>query len=67
MQAIENNLFTQVSSEESAIVSGGDAAGYLNYIDLSETPASPGGYKLTAGEIQTGWDILIGVLSAPVV
>jgi hypothetical protein len=65
MQAIENNLFTQVSSEESAIVSGGNTDGYLEYINLAKTPASPGGLRLTTGEIQTGWDILVGVFPFP--
>jgi hypothetical protein len=65
MQAIENNLFTQVSSEESAIVSGGDVGGYLDYINLAQTPASPGGVKITTGEIQDGWNVLIGVFPAP--
>ncbi|MGM3307527.1 hypothetical protein ACSQ6I_16425 [Anabaena sp. WFMT] len=59
MQVIENHLFTQVATEESATASGGGPVSYLQYIQLAQTPASPGGTTLTDGEIQKGWNILI--------
>lgn len=64
MQVIENNLFTQVAAEESSIASGGGPVSYLQYIQLAQTPASPGGTTLTDGEIQYGWNILINVATA---
>ncbi|MGM3307530.1 hypothetical protein ACSQ6I_16440 [Anabaena sp. WFMT] len=65
MQVIENNaLFTQVAAEESSIASGGGPVAYLQYIQLAQTPASPGGTQVNAGEIQYGWDILVNAAAA---
>ncbi|MGM3307528.1 hypothetical protein ACSQ6I_16430 [Anabaena sp. WFMT] len=64
MQVIENNLFTQVAAEESATASGGGPVSYLQYIQLAQTPASPGGTQLTDGEIQYGWNVLINAAAA---
>ena len=77
MKAIENNkLFTEVTSEESATVSGGGPLSYLTYILLATTPASPGFFNgfvsnVTPLEVQDGWNVLInqappvnGVVSA---
>ncbi|MCM0591476.1 MAG: hypothetical protein HEQ35_21300 [Gloeotrichia echinulata IR180] len=65
MQVIENNaLFTEVSAEESATVSGGGPLSYLIYSLLSQTSASPGGVTATVGEIQDGWNILINAAPA---
>ena len=60
MKNIEDNkLFTEVTSEESSTVSGGGPLSYLTYILLARTPASPGGFFVTPGEVQDGWNILI--------
>jgi hypothetical protein len=60
MLSTENNeLFAEVSNEESAVVSGGGPASYLTYFLLSLSPASPGGLTITPGEVQDGWNILI--------
>lgn len=65
MQVINNNeLFTQVVAEESVIVSGGGPVSYLQYIQLAQTPASPNGIQLTAGEIEYGWNILVNAATA---
>lgn len=61
----ENQLFSEMSTEESATLSGGGAVSYLQYIQLAQTPASPGtplvsGLNTVDGnETQTGWGILI--------
>jgi hypothetical protein len=55
----KNNLFTEVSFEESATVSGGGPLSYLTYILLAGTPASPGGTTVNDAEIAFGWNILI--------
>lgn len=60
MKAIEQNqIFTEISKEEASTFSGGGPISYLIYMRLAQTPASPGGTRITAGEIHHGWNILI--------
>jgi hypothetical protein len=60
MQSVqENELLSQLSAEESATLSGGGPSGYLQYIQLAQTPASPGGDSVNDNETHTGWNILI--------
>lgn len=56
---LSDKLFTEVTSEESATVSGGGPISYLFYMLLAGTPASPGGAVVTGGEALAGWNILI--------
>ncbi|MEH1971271.1 hypothetical protein [Nostoc sp.] len=63
MQVLENNaLLTEFSVEESAAINGGrsNSKKYLKYIQLAQTPASPGGTTVTTGELQDAWNLLIG-------
>ncbi|MBC5797696.1 hypothetical protein H5968_21720 [Sphaerospermopsis sp. LEGE 00249] len=55
----KNPIFTEITDEEASTVSGGGAIGYLIYMLLAQTPASPGGVILTNEEIHYGWNILI--------
>ncbi|MFS0517234.1 hypothetical protein ACEYW6_21305 [Nostoc sp. UIC 10607] len=75
MQSVqENQLFSEIPAEESATLSGGGPVSYLEYIQLAQTPASPGTdiavgdevltNGLTTGEVQTGWNILINQTGA---
>jgi hypothetical protein len=69
MQVLEKNeLFTEVSAEESATISGGGPVSYLQYIQLGlTTPAGLGGAIVPAriaAITQTGWNILINQTGA---
>jgi hypothetical protein len=60
MKLIEDkSIITDFTQEESASFSGGGPISYLIYMQLARTPASPGGIRITAGEIHHGWNILI--------
>jgi hypothetical protein len=60
MKAIEkNSIFTEITNEEASTLKGGGPINYLIYMLLAQTPASPGGTRITAAEIQHGWNILI--------
>jgi hypothetical protein len=60
MQVIKNNeLFTEVAAEESAIASGGNLINFAAFSFLATSPASVGGVNFTAQEFILG----VGILS----
>jgi hypothetical protein len=61
----ETQLFTEVTSEESASVSGGGFVTAALWDILSQAPFSPLGVGRTAEEIHTGWEILLNMTAAP--
>jgi hypothetical protein len=61
----ENKLFTEVSSEESASVSGGGFVTSAFYLILSSAPFSPGGVTITPQEENTAWLLLLNMIAPP--
>ncbi|MFS0517235.1 hypothetical protein ACEYW6_21310 [Nostoc sp. UIC 10607] len=60
MKAIEKKpILTEITKEEASSFSGGGPISYLIYMQLAQTPGSPGGTIITAGERLNGWNILI--------
>jgi hypothetical protein len=62
---LSNKLFSEVTSEESATVSGGGFVTAALWQILSTADYSPGGAFVTSQENHTGYQLLLNMIAAP--